>query len=242
MVVPAAVRAHQQFIRLHLALLSPVRALPLDILGRIFAASIEACEQMHGHTELKRTGRRHPIVDITHVCREWRELAIGTPSLWVYVRIDSLPSLRYGELPLAQIRLNISRFNRSIGLVLKRVTAFVSRAAPLPIILSFTGADPHTLDDPTFLSGITPLIDLLRGATWRSVSFKDVQTTSSPLLRLLPVPTKSVDTIQVVKVRIFETFLGRKASLPSPRRMPEAASVSRPRLLCESTPQDSTPL
>jgi hypothetical protein len=209
-----AIRSHREFIRLHSALLSPARDLPLDILANIFASSLNVYEEMRGSMVVKKVNPRHPIVTLTHVCHEWRELAVGIPSLWRHVHIDSIPRPRRSGHPINQIRQSLA-FNRSVELIIERVATFLSRAAPLPIALSCDAADPHSLEDSRFWWAITPLVNLLRTAKWQDVSFRiNIQTPTSPFRGLLPLPLASVETIRSLKVRGFQTEVFHAHSLP----------------------------
>ncbi|TEB03954.1 hypothetical protein FA13DRAFT_1784138 [Coprinellus micaceus] len=172
-----AIRSHQDFIRLHSALLSPARVVPLDVLAIISRRS----------TAFKTANPRHPIVSVTHICHEWRELAVRIPSLW-----------------------------RSMDLIIERVTVFLSRAAPLPIVLSCAGADAHSLEDLNFHREVTPLINILRTAQWEDVSLSiDIKTSTSPLVHLLPIPATSVATIRSVKARELKGVWGLQRVFPA---------------------------
>jgi hypothetical protein len=192
-----ALQSHKDFIRLHSALISPARAVPLAI---IFIFSLDIYEESRRSTAFNEANPRHPIVAITHVCHEWREPAVGIPSLWRNVDIDSFPRPRYTGHPIDSMR-KIILFRRSMDLIAERVTVFLSRAARLPIVLSCAGADPHPLGDLNFQSAVTPLINVLRTAKWEDVSFRiDIKTRTSPFFRFLPIPAASVATIRSVRV------------------------------------------
>ncbi|TEB24633.1 hypothetical protein FA13DRAFT_1738995 [Coprinellus micaceus] len=196
-----AIRSHQDFIRLHSALISPARAVPLD--------------ESRRSTALKKETPRHPIVTITHVCHEWRELAVGIPSLWRHIHIDLSPRPSYNGYHIGSM-WPINSSHRSMDLTTERVTIFLSRAAPLPIVLSCAGADAHSLEDLNFHREVTPLINILRTAQWEDVSLSiDIKTSTSPLVHLLPIPATSVATIRSVKARELKGVWGLQHVFPA---------------------------
>ncbi|KAJ7292558.1 hypothetical protein C8J57DRAFT_1180 [Mycena rebaudengoi] len=92
----------------HLAVISPMRQLPSDVLGEIFSWTLPRFDDNIGFyysTDISMC----PWV-LTHVCRRWRHLAISLPSLWgdIHVRSDYIPALaalgteleRSGSYPL----------------------------------------------------------------------------------------------------------------------------------------------
>ncbi|KAJ7607983.1 hypothetical protein FB45DRAFT_1067713 [Roridomyces roridus] len=59
--------------------LSPVRSLPSEILGEIFAWTLPTVAEASDRTSFK---FHHSPWNLTHVCSRWRAIAISTPSLW----------------------------------------------------------------------------------------------------------------------------------------------------------------
>ncbi|TEB12704.1 hypothetical protein FA13DRAFT_1599092, partial [Coprinellus micaceus] len=60
--------------------LSPVNALPIELLSRIFALNAAiVMEAVSGAPQRKRSLER---IRIAHVCRHWREVALGSAELW----------------------------------------------------------------------------------------------------------------------------------------------------------------
>ena len=68
-------------------LLSPIRKLPVDILQTIFLQCLPS-----SHNAL--LSYRHAPLLLTHVCRQWRDLALGAPGLWasIHIPIPTPPS------------------------------------------------------------------------------------------------------------------------------------------------------
>ncbi|KAJ7140697.1 hypothetical protein C8R44DRAFT_866397 [Mycena epipterygia] len=64
-----------EFIDAHLALVSPARRLPSDIVRTIFTASLPASRNC------AMTGQDSPLL-LCQICSAWRELALSTPRLW----------------------------------------------------------------------------------------------------------------------------------------------------------------
>ncbi|THU98838.1 hypothetical protein K435DRAFT_752538, partial [Dendrothele bispora CBS 962.96] len=67
-------------------LLSPIRKLPNEILGEIFAAS---CGDYGLLITTARKGKiSAPTLVLSHVCSLWRNFVISTPSLWARMSVD----------------------------------------------------------------------------------------------------------------------------------------------------------
>ncbi|KAJ7654328.1 hypothetical protein B0H17DRAFT_864853, partial [Mycena rosella] len=64
-----------EFIDSHLALVSPARRLPDDIIREIFTATLPSDHQP------KMTSRESPLL-ISRICSGWRSLALSMPRLW----------------------------------------------------------------------------------------------------------------------------------------------------------------
>ncbi|TEB18619.1 hypothetical protein FA13DRAFT_562257 [Coprinellus micaceus] len=65
--------AHQKFVGDHESLLSGILHLPEDILSKIFPDLVPSAGKWP---------RTHPIVKISHVCRQWRNSTLSNPRLW----------------------------------------------------------------------------------------------------------------------------------------------------------------
>ncbi|KAI0659186.1 hypothetical protein C8Q70DRAFT_126768 [Cubamyces menziesii] len=82
-------------IRAQLNLLSPIDKLPPEILAQCFEHVKSQFWNNRGN-DLQieyRTLRKHPIevrplMTITHVCKRWRDVALGTPTLWTNIDDD----------------------------------------------------------------------------------------------------------------------------------------------------------
>ncbi|KAJ7767209.1 hypothetical protein B0H16DRAFT_1366522 [Mycena metata] len=69
-----------EFIDPHLALISPVRRLPHDVVAGIFAASLPP------DRNAVIQGTESPLL-LCHICQAWRTLALSTPRLWASLHI-----------------------------------------------------------------------------------------------------------------------------------------------------------
>ncbi|KAJ7472634.1 hypothetical protein FB451DRAFT_1558820 [Mycena latifolia] len=77
----AGKRAHlTEFIDEHLALVSPARRLPEDVVAEIFTATLPS------DRNAVMSGAESPLL-LCHVCRAWRRLALATPCLWTTLHI-----------------------------------------------------------------------------------------------------------------------------------------------------------
>ncbi|KAJ7724944.1 hypothetical protein DFH07DRAFT_971060 [Mycena maculata] len=100
--------AVEEFVSAHLALVSPIRRLPTDVIQEIFVA----CLPSDRNSAIDEQDA--PLL-LCHICRSWRSLALSTPRLWASLHIalpskDEMPSMnetvngwlsRSGILPLS---------------------------------------------------------------------------------------------------------------------------------------------
>ncbi|KAJ7755541.1 hypothetical protein B0H16DRAFT_716960 [Mycena metata] len=98
----------------HLALLSPVRRLPDDILREIFVTSLAST-----HNAII-ASREAPLL-LCQVCSDWRKIAFTTPRLWssLHVVVPTEPQLQDTIFSLAQqwlARSGILPLSLSIGI------------------------------------------------------------------------------------------------------------------------------
>ncbi|KAJ7655924.1 hypothetical protein B0H17DRAFT_374794 [Mycena rosella] len=118
----------KQFIDAHLALLSPARRLPDDIVREIFLVSLPS--------------RRNPTISVDEaphllcqICRSWRFIALMTPRLWARIHIVVPPQARIPRLT-------------------ELVAAWLSRSGSLPLKISmvFSRISETTCDVAPLLS------------------------------------------------------------------------------------------
>ncbi|KAH6918245.1 hypothetical protein BKA70DRAFT_1246662 [Coprinopsis sp. MPI-PUGE-AT-0042] len=94
-VLKAKHAAVTSFTASHRALLSPIRRIPTDILITIFQLCMES------YKKCKMAASESPLL-FTRVCHQWRELVIGTPSLWsgISIHFPAYPISYSTHLPL----------------------------------------------------------------------------------------------------------------------------------------------
>ncbi|KAJ7435747.1 hypothetical protein B0H11DRAFT_2113009 [Mycena galericulata] len=115
-----------EFIDAHLALVSGARRLPDDILREIFIASSD------GNAII--SPAEAPML-ITHICSEWRSLALSMPRLWASLDIKVL-----------------RRFRRS-GTATNRedaVNCWLARSGDLPLSISYEANEKMSISSPIF--------------------------------------------------------------------------------------------
>ncbi|TEB36849.1 hypothetical protein FA13DRAFT_1088375 [Coprinellus micaceus] len=140
------------------ALLAPARALPVEILGKIFLASLEAYLQ---DSPSSRMGK-HPGKALSQVCRLWREIAIGMTALWsvidVWLPVHPTRTLRkrYGmalaTLPSEEEVLwmsQIADWRERVNSIGDMLESYLARSgnAPLTIAFSAKEAYPYPIDN-----------------------------------------------------------------------------------------------
>ncbi|KAK0466605.1 hypothetical protein IW261DRAFT_1683506, partial [Armillaria novae-zelandiae] len=64
-------------------ILSPCRRLPNELLTDIFIRCSSVCDELDSPLN---PGAFHWT--LSHVCRKWREVAIGTPEMWSHIRLS----------------------------------------------------------------------------------------------------------------------------------------------------------
>ncbi|KAJ7025770.1 hypothetical protein C8F04DRAFT_1127522 [Mycena alexandri] len=129
----------------HLALLSPVRHLPHDILREIFVSSLPST-----HNAII-AGREAPLL-LCHVCSGWRSIAFATPRLWssLHVVVPTQSQLQDTIFFLAQ--------------------QWLARSGILPLSLSI-GISFSVVDEDD--AHVLPFLELMAAVAnrWESVDF-----------------------------------------------------------------------
>ncbi|KAJ7486606.1 hypothetical protein FB451DRAFT_1553885 [Mycena latifolia] len=134
--------ALDDFINNHLAMVSPARRVPDDIVRAIFVACLPSL--------------RNPVITsdeppllLCQICSPWRRLALSTPRLWAAVHVV-LPTQ-----PKLQILVDI-------------VTDWLDRSGALPLSVSVVPSRTWTREDDA-LPLLTPLISVSR--RWQHMQF-----------------------------------------------------------------------
>lgn len=195
----------------HASLLTPVRALPLDILSRIFQTMAPTATTTTSKLALAKVWRQHPIVTMSHVCRQWRELAISMRTLWTTISLCDMWDASPFLIRQRSANGRNPTFKGGVDRFTDMVTAFVSRADGCPTTLFVAASDPEYDDIANFAEVVQPLVDALRLGRWENIEFTlQIHNPSSPLLRLLNVPLHSKDTLQCARLQLCST----RQSLP----------------------------
>ncbi|THU88163.1 hypothetical protein K435DRAFT_730149, partial [Dendrothele bispora CBS 962.96] len=88
-------------------LLSPIRKLPIEILGEIFATS---CSDNGLSIAAFPEGRiSAPTLALSHVCFLWRKVILSTPSLWARMSVDFVHAEKERARSLVELYLTRSR-------------------------------------------------------------------------------------------------------------------------------------
>ncbi|KAJ7472644.1 hypothetical protein FB451DRAFT_1250241 [Mycena latifolia] len=143
----AGKRAHLTgFIDAHLALVSPARRLPEDVVAEIFTAALPSDRNS------VMSGAESPLL-LCHLCRAWRRLALSTPRLWTTLHIvaPGTPSKlleidkcidawlsRSGSLPLSIsiARSQTAAFGFDVSKLVETLIRFSNRWNHLHLLLS----------------------------------------------------------------------------------------------------------
>ncbi|THU88144.1 hypothetical protein K435DRAFT_730140 [Dendrothele bispora CBS 962.96] len=97
----------QRYLDERRSLLSPVRKLPNEILGGIFAASCSDNGLLI--TAVPKGKISAPTLVLSHVCFLWREIIISTPSLWARMSVDLIYAVNERAQSLVKLYLTRSR-------------------------------------------------------------------------------------------------------------------------------------
>ncbi|KAJ7807114.1 hypothetical protein B0H13DRAFT_590108 [Mycena leptocephala] len=163
-----------QLIDSHLALVSPARRLPEDVISAIFIACVSSTSNATLDSETA------PLL-LCQVCSAWRRVALSTPQLWTSLHIPLLSTSKTQDL--ADI-----------------ASCWLSRSGVLPLSISLIYTDVHEQSDEPDLS---PLASLAKfSLRWKSInmvlptfrSFESISHLSSDAFPILQ--TASVGSIK----------------------------------------------
>ncbi|KAJ2913653.1 hypothetical protein MD484_g6753, partial [Candolleomyces efflorescens] len=124
---------HTKFVEEHLALLSPVRRVPDDILSLIFLSCLPRNSPARKATRLSGD---HPALVISRVCQRWRHLSLNTPLLWTVIDIQ-IPWLPDPQ----QYRWNdaMTQWGEQMQAIFTTTQLWITRSASCPLTVSFSG-------------------------------------------------------------------------------------------------------
>ncbi|KAJ7111838.1 hypothetical protein C8R44DRAFT_254014 [Mycena epipterygia] len=158
-----------EFIEPHLALVSPARRLPDDVVAEIFTASLP-----YDRNSIL-SGVESPLL-LCHICRTWRSLAFMTPRLWASLHIVA-PS----------DSSKIGRLNDTVNL-------WFSRSGVLPLSISIVR--PHPASDCDISMLLKTLIHY--SPRWHRMRFVlDSPSSFEPLAALSSRDLPSLESVVV---------------------------------------------
>lgn len=137
---------HLELATKHRGLISPARRLPSDILSTIFSVLLFLAGP---------EASPPPAVTISHVCRQWRDLALDNPLLWtnILMPIPMYPvpiSQEWGIPPsmafvsdrdLELHQVSTSHWKQRVLSIVERMNIFAARSGECPLQLSFSACD-----------------------------------------------------------------------------------------------------
>ncbi|KAJ7730700.1 hypothetical protein DFH07DRAFT_162317 [Mycena maculata] len=172
----------KEFVAVHLALVSPFRRLPADVMQEIFVA----CLPSHRNSTIAEQDA--PLL-LCHICRAWRNLALSMPRLWASLHIvvphnDRIPWIndttntwlsRSGALPLSISIASLSKKPREY-ILLRTLIGFSLRWEHITFIFcTYESLNPLASLSPADVPSLrTVTIKGLSGtsrAEWSNVGF-----------------------------------------------------------------------
>jgi hypothetical protein len=200
---------HVEYISNHRELISPVRRLHPDILLSIFLLLVSTTPPS-GQT-------LPPAVSISHICRQWRDLALLNPLVWAHIDINIPgyplnPSSSSDELSLDDPR--VSRWQRKVELLRTVTQAFVDRSQGCPLHVSFKAKEPsasRTLGAAHHEQGWRRVLEPLYAASneWKSLNLcLDLEATASRLIGALKLPSLKPKGLRHLELDIFYNQVG----------------------------------
>ncbi|TEB20559.1 hypothetical protein FA13DRAFT_1779765 [Coprinellus micaceus] len=175
---------------------SPIGILPVDILEHIFTTCLSQSD---------RHSSPHPAVTATHVCHEWRAVALALPLLWTRIDVSfDMDELWRSCLKLHNIDTTkswgpneafylsyIALCNRHIESTATRASVFIERSLKCALDLSIVVSDLYSLHYPGLCRNnradciFSPIHEILRRPSlqWRAIDAHiRVASPSAPFL------------------------------------------------------------
>ncbi|KAF6763611.1 hypothetical protein DFP72DRAFT_1040410 [Ephemerocybe angulata] len=184
------------------ALLEPIRRVPDDILAAVFLECLP--QEPEGWAAMTPTeGTKHPAITLTHVCRHWRNLAMGTPRLWAQVDLR-VPSRPYRARTIPRLTHLVRVFTQR------------SRACPMTIKVKMDTGESGPMfyrwgNTDGYEVALKELVDevCISSERWRSLSLSailDPERGNLPLLQFFTAIAKPLPGLTQVHFEVtFET-------------------------------------
>ncbi|KAF5323886.1 hypothetical protein D9611_008274 [Ephemerocybe angulata] len=206
------------------ALLEPMRRVPDEILAAVFLECLQ--QEPEGWAAMTPTeGTKHPAVTLTHVCRRWRNLAVGTPRLWAQVdlRVPSRPNSRR-TIPRLTHLVRVS--TQRSGACPMTIKIKVDTGESVPMMYGWGNTDGYE-------AVLKELVDevCISSERWRSLSLSailDPERGNLPLLQFFTAIANPLPALTQVHFEVsFETQDSRLRSIcPKVLNGPALRSVS----------------
>ncbi|KAF5332546.1 hypothetical protein D9611_005418 [Ephemerocybe angulata] len=163
--------AEQSFVQRHIALISPIKRVPDDILSSIFIACLALRRDRY---EPWPTG--HPAVILSHVCSRWRQLALKTPILWSTLKIYIPPFPAGHPMGLVHMSSLIQRtaeseathsWEKQVERLLRLSRVWIARSKDCFLTIDFLVVDISPSAPDSTISTISSIIGVICDASWR---------------------------------------------------------------------------
>ncbi|KAJ7724954.1 hypothetical protein DFH07DRAFT_854492 [Mycena maculata] len=199
--------ALEEFVSAHLALVSPIRRLPADVMQEIFVACLPS-----GQNSVM-SEQDAPLL-LCHICNAWRSLALSTPRLWASLHIvlpsmDEMPSInetvngwlsRSGILPLSISVAAPRRFEYDLSTLLQTLIGFSPRWNHIRFNLpTYNSFSPLASLSPADVPILQTLV--LKGFNWT------YDSPGTPNNHLGFMGTSSLRSLQIPNGRLTSTLL-----------------------------------
>ncbi|KAF7335739.1 F-box domain-containing protein [Mycena venus] len=179
----------EEFIDAHLALMSPVRRLPDDVIRAVFLATLPTGRNPALNSD------EAPLL-LCRICRSWRILARTTPRLWASIHIVVPHPLKLPQLT-------------------ERVTAWLEKSGTVPLDISLTYS--RTSDTSSDVSSLVSQL-LAVSRRWRNIhialtsrpEFASLSSDDVPLLQSITI-RETVDRTSSPDPHGPLLFLGTKS-------------------------------
>ncbi|KAJ3550841.1 hypothetical protein NMY22_g190 [Coprinellus aureogranulatus] len=185
----------------HLALLSPVRRLPFDLLASIFHACLP--ETIHDFIGI--ASASNPSVVLSRVCQSWRTTALACPKLWSQLSV-TIPSngwaiLQGGDSEGVELAAKVGKAMKAIDIWTAR-----SGSSPLKLRIDNASSLEWTMDAGEMDRAYLTLIDAIKRTStrWKEIAF---QLTVGPncysLLELMRLSPTSLPLLEDVTLGVI---------------------------------------
>ncbi|EAU81623.1 hypothetical protein CC1G_02639 [Coprinopsis cinerea okayama7 len=209
---------HLEFKAQHEALISPIRRLPLDILQVILSYCLPS-----DHNPI--LSASEPPLLLTHICRQWREVAIGYPSLWasLHLPIPRRPGIgtfvpgvsvmdKATQEQLSFYQDELSKFEARFARRSYLLSLWLERAKGSGLSISIIYGHPRGgQPDPSRISKednelLKALLDVVKSysAQWERL---DISTPEEIASQIIAIPASQTPRLQQLKLHV--------AALPS---------------------------